>query len=284
MTAIQANRDLHTHSTASDGTLSPTELVLAAQAAGVSMLSLTDHDTVSGLAEARAAAIRQGIKFVPGVELSVSWEGKLLHVVGLQFDPEHAALGQGLREIATIREHRAKQMGQQLSSCGIPGAYEGARREAGGGQLTRTHFARHLVNSGYGSSVHEVFKRFLLPRKPGYVATVWPSLERAITWIHKANGVAVLAHPMRYGLTEAGIRRALLAFRAAGGIGIEVICAGNTPHQNQASAAYAVHFGLLGSVGSDYHGPGQPYHRVGHLPQLPEGVEPVWSAWQFEDG
>ncbi len=267
--------DLHSHSTASDGTLTPTELVARAHARGVRALALTDHDTVAGLAEAAAAAAELGVELVPGIELSTQCQGRSMHIVGLGVDPAASALRELIDELATIREARAERMAASLAKAGIAGALEGAARLAGGGVPTRTHFARYLVEQGVAADVGAVFKRYLVRNRPGYVRTDWPELERVVGVLRASGAVPVMAHPHAHRWTGAWSRRLLEAFLAAGGLGVEVACGTSTPQSLQAWAGYARRYGLLASCGSDFHSPGG-FIELGRLPPLPEDLPPVW--------
>ena len=272
--------DLHCHSTRSDGLLAPAALVARAASRGVDVLALTDHDEVSGLAEAREAASAVGIEFVCGSELSVSWEDLTIHIVGLAIDPDNPTLGAGLEAIRAGRATRARRMGDALAAAGIPGAYEGALRFVTSEQLvSRTHFARFLVEAGDARDVKDVFKRYLVPGKPGHVAQAWATLGQAIDWIHAAGGQAVVAHPGRYKVGPGGMRRLLGEFRDAGGDAIEVLTSAHTPAQFTEFATKCRVFGLAASSGSDYHGPGESSIDLGDLPPLPAGVVPVWKDW-----
>lgn len=275
-----ARYDLHSHSTFSDGLLSPAAMVARAAARGVEVYSLTDHDEVGGLDEARAAAQEANLAFVPGVELSVSWQGITLHVVGLGLDAGDAALADGLAAIRAGRSQRGRRIGEALAAAGIEGAYEGALRFVTSERLiSRTHFARFLVEAGHVASVKDVFKRYLVSGKPGYVPHEWATLAQAIGWIHGAGGQAVLAHPGRYKLDSPGMRRLLAEFRDTGGDAIEVLTSSHTREQFARFAALARSYGLRASCGSDYHGPGESVVDLGDLPDLPAGVIPVWSDW-----
>ncbi|AAU90527.1 PHP domain-containing protein [Methylococcus capsulatus] len=274
--------DLHAHSTASDGTLSPTELVRAATAGGIRTLALTDHDSVAGLKEAGAAAAEAGLCLIPGVELSVTWESRTIHVVGLNIVPDHPGLNQGMRRLQAVRFERAQEMDRRLTKKGIPGTLEIAVGLAGAGMVTRTHFARALVQLGQAATVRDVFDKFLTQGKPGHVPTVWAEMTAAVGWIIEAGGVAVLAHPQRYKMTGSWIGRLAGDFKAAGGEAIEVVSGNATSSDIQANAAIARRHGLLASVGSDYHGPEQSWLKLGRIPPLPAGLTPVWTRW--EDG
>jgi predicted metal-dependent phosphoesterase TrpH len=272
--------DLHSHSTRSDGLLAPAALVARAASRGVDVLALTDHDEVSGLAEAREAASAAGVELVCGTELSVSWEDLTIHIVGLAIDPDNTTLCAGLEAIRAGRATRARRIGDALAAAGIPGAYEGALRFVTSERLvSRTHFARFLVEAGHARDVKGVFKRYLVPGKPGHVAQAWANLGQAIDWIHAAGGQAVVAHPGRYKVGPGGMRRLLGEFRDAGGDAIEVLTSAHTPAQFTEFATKCRVFGLAASSGSDYHGPGESVVDLGDLPPLPAGVVPVWKDW-----
>jgi predicted metal-dependent phosphoesterase TrpH len=271
--------DLHTHTYYSDGTLSPAELVARAAANGVHVLALTDHDVTDGLAEARDAADRAGIGFVPGVEVSVTWGSQTVHVVGLQIDTANGALQSGLRRLREFRDWRADEIGRRLAKAGIPAATEGARRLAKRGLVSRTHFAQFLVETGEARDMRAVFRKFLVHGKPGHVPGQWASLEEAVQWIRDAGGQAVIAHPARYRLTATRVKKLLGEFREVGGAALEVVCGSHSRDDAFRFAQLAKSFGLLASAGSDYHGPQNHYMDLGPLPPLPEGCTPVWQAW-----
>ena len=281
MTASRVcHHDLHSHSTFSDGTMAPRDLVARAAARGVGVLALTDHDEVSGIAEARAAAAEAGIRLVEGVEISVTWNDHTIHVVGLSVDAENETLVSGLRATRAGRNERAARMSAELERIGIPGTLEGARRYVTNPELvSRTHFARHLVESGRAKSTQAVFDNWLAEGKPGYVPHAWASLSDAVDWIRAAGGVAVIAHPGRYKLHEAERNALLGAFRDLGGIGIEVVTGSHTPDQFGYWAQRAREFGFLASCGSDFHGPRETYRDLGELPPLPSGCAPIWSTF-----
>jgi len=272
--------DLHAHSTASDGTLSPADLVRTAAASGIRTLALTDHDSVAGLPEAAGAAADQGLRLIPGVELSVTWESRTIHIVGLNIAPDHPGLDEGMRRLQAVRFERAKEMGRRLEKKGIPGTLEIAAGLAGAGMVTRTHFARALVQLGHAASVRDVFDKFLAQGKPGHVPTVWAEMAAAVGWIVEAGGVPVLAHPQRYKMTGSWIGRLAGDFKAAGGEAIEVISGNATLSDIQTNAGIARRYGLLASVGSDYHGPEQVWLKLGKIPPLPAGLTPVWTRWE----
>jgi len=272
--------DLHCHSTRSDGLLSPAEVVRRAATRGVDVLALTDHDETAGLDEARAAADEAGITLVTGAELSVSWDDLTIHVVALRFDAAHGGLQGGLDQIRSGRDGRARRIAESLASAGIPDAYEGARRYVTSERLiSRTHFARFLVEAGHVREMKDVFSRYLTPGRPGYVAHAWASLDDAIGWIHAAGGQAVLAHPGRYKVTSKGLMRLLGEFRDRGGDAVEVLSPSHQAAQVAQFASLARTYGLAASTGSDYHGPGESWLDLGDLPPLPFGVDPVWKRW-----
>ena len=270
---------LHTHSTASDGTLSPTELVCRARDAGVEVLALTDHDTTEGLPEARRAAEAAGIRLVSGVEVSVTWSAMTVHIVGLGFREDDPALQAGMAALREYRDWRAREIGRRLEKAGIPGAFEGARAWSNGRLISRTHFARFLVEKGHAPTVRDVFKKFLLRNKPGHVSGRWAPLEDAVGWITGAGGQAVIAHPARYRLTRTKLRRLIGEFSECGGAGIEVVSGSHSKDECFTMARHAADTGLLASAGSDYHGPENPYVDLGRLQPMPHGVRPVWAEW-----
>jgi len=271
--------DLHTHSTASDGTLSPAQLVGRARAAGVRVLALTDHDTTEGLAEARAAAQREGIGLVNGLEISVTWSAMTIHIVGLGVEDTDAELQSGLARLRAFRDWRAEEIGRRLEKAGIPGGFEGALRYSNGRLISRTHFARYLVECGRERTVRDVFRRYLVRGKPGHVAGKWAQLEEAVGWIREAGGQAVIAHPARYKLTRSKLRRLIGEFKECGGVGFEVVSGSHSRDECFTMGRHAIDCGLLASAGSDYHGPENPYVALGRLTPLPHGCTPVWSEW-----
>jgi predicted metal-dependent phosphoesterase TrpH len=275
--------DLHTHSTASDGTLSPTELVKRAHNFGVNVLALTDHDTTEGIEEAEQAALRLGIDLVPGVEISVNWEPYVIHVVGLGITTECQELQQGLLRLREQRQERAVEMGRRLQKKGIEGAYEGAKALCNGRLISRTHFARFLVEKGYVDDVSKVFSKFLVSGKPGYVPGNWASLEEVVRWIKFAGGQAVIAHPARYPFTRTKLRTLMAEFKELGGEAIEVVSGNYTRDNCYTMARHAMDFELMGSVGSDFHGPEHSRIEIGRIMDLPENVVPIWQNWSRPD-
>jgi len=273
--------DLHTHSLQSDGTLTPAELVTRAQAAGVDVLALTDHDVTDGIAEARATAASLGMRLIAGVEISVTWQGLTVHIVGLNIDTAGHALQQGLSRLREFRQWRAVEIGRRLQKKRIEGAYEGARRLAKGTIVSRTHFARFLVEQGYVRGMQQAFKQFLGSGKPGHVPGQWATLDEAVSWIRSAGGQAVVAHPARYKLSAGKLLRLFGDFRECGGEAIEVISGSHTPEANRHFARVAAEQDFLASAGSDYHGPEKTWMDLGRLPTLPEGCVPVWRDWEM---
>ncbi len=281
---LMQNIDLHNHSRVSDGVLTPSELVVLAADNSVAGVALTDHDDLAGLGEARQAAALQRIGFVAGVEISVTWDGKTLHVVGLGVDETNLALQQGLAQLRQGRHERALKMAGDLARAGVAGAWEGARSHAQHSAiLTRTHFARFLVERGMARDVSSVFKRFLVKGKPGYVAHRWAGLAEALAWILGAGGVAVLAHPGRYAMNPREMERLLGEFSDLGGRGIEVSTANHSQEERERFAGLARYYGLLASRGADYHGPGESRCEPGRIPLLPMGLTPVWEDERLRD-
>lgn len=272
--------DLHSHSTASDGTLRPAELVSHAASQGVHVLALTDHDVTVGLAEAQAAAVQHDVLLVFGVEISVTWGAHLLHILGLRIDADNAELQRGLADLRAFRDWRAAEISRRLERAGIDGALEGARAAAGGAAaIGRTHFARHLVRRGVARDMQDAFKRYLTQGRPGYVPGQWAGLREALGWICAAGGQPVIAHPARYKLTLTKLRALLTEFKDHGGVGIEVVSGTPTAEEMGTYAAHARSFGLRASAGSDYHGPGQSIAELGRIAPLPPGCVPVWQDW-----
>ena len=272
------NADLHCHSVVSDGTLSPEELAARAAANGVELWSLTDHDEIGGQHRALAAAHAHGMKYLTGTEISVTFAGQTVHIVGLGFDADDAALRQGLQATRGGRGARAREMAEQLAQVGIPGAYEGALRYVGNPELiSRTHFARFLVETGACRDTGEVFRRYLTEGKPGFVPHRWASLADAVRWITEAGGLAVVAHPARYGFSANEEYALFTEFKTHGGRGVEVVTGSHSAAEAVRYAETAGEFGLAASRGSDFHGPGESHTDLGQLPNLPGGLTPVWE-------
>ncbi len=271
--------DLHCHSNVSDGTLSPEDLVLNASRCGVKVLALTDHDDVGGLATARQVAEENDIYFIDGVEISVTWKKRTLHIVGLKVDPNNENLKKVLAHVRTARDQRAMEMANKLAQVGIHGAYEGAKAFAGDAILTRTHFARFLVEHGHAKNTKAVFKKFLVPGKPGFVDHQWMSLEQAVQLIIEAGGTAVIAHPGRYKLGVINTRALMKEFIQYGGEGIEVITGSHAAPDFDKYAKIAEKYALKASRGSDFHGTGFSFMEAGRLPELPTSCVPIWQNW-----
>ncbi|MDH2927192.1 PHP domain-containing protein [Lonepinella koalarum] len=271
--------DLHCHSTASDGVLSPTEVVRRAVENGVNVLALCDHDSIVGLAEAKAEADKQGIQFINGVEISTLWtepgSGRGIHIVGLGFNPNSPEMTALLAQQAVLRLQRAIQIGEKLEKIGIPNAYQGAKALACG-EVTRAHYARFLVQIGKVSNDAQAFKRYLSAGKPAYVKADWVDIETAINVIHQAGGLAVLAHPLRYNMTNRWIKRLVADFVQWQGDAIEVAGCGQSREQRQLVAGWAVEHHLLASVGSDFHFP-CAWIELGKSLTLPDNVTPIWT-------
>jgi 3',5'-nucleoside bisphosphate phosphatase len=272
------NADLHCHSVVSDGTLTPEELAVRAAANGVELWSLTDHDEIGGQHRAAAAARAQGMKYLTGTEISVTFAGQTVHIVGLGFDPDDPEMLRGLLQTRGGRDVRAREMAEGLARVGIQGAYQGALKYVGNPQLiSRTHFARFLVESGVCSDTNEVFRRYLVEGKPGYVSHRWASLKGAVQWITQAGGAAVIAHPARYHFTANEEYALFTEFKAHGGVGVEVVTGSHSAAEYVTYAESAREFGLAASRGSDFHSPGESHTDLGQLPFLPGQLTPVWE-------
>lgn len=276
------NIDLHCHSNVSDGTLSPSQLAARAASNGVDVWALTDHDEVGGIAEARDTARDLGLHFVAGVEISITFAGKTVHIVGLGIDERHPTLHGGLAAVRAGRVQRAHLIAAQLELTGLSNVFEGALKYAENPSLIgRTHFARYLVELGVQPTVSEVFRHYLVEGKPGFVPHRWTTLQEAVSWIRAAGGRAVIAHPGRYDFDQMQFDALLAEFSALGGEGIEVVTGSHTPHQFDEYSALARRTGLLASRGSDFHGPAESRIDLGHLPHLPADLKTVWHDWRF---
>ena len=272
------NADLHCHSVVSDGTLTPEALAARAKANGVQLWALTDHDEIGGQERAIASAKALDMKYLTGVEISITFAGKTVHIVGLGFDHTHTDLVQGLRNTRGGRAERAKEMSDGLAKVGIHGAYEGALKYAGNHELiSRTHFARFLVESGVCKDTSEVFRKYLTENKPGFVPHRWASLENSVNWITGAGGVAVIAHPARYGFTANEEFALFTEFINHGGRGVEVITGNHSSADALQYADTALEFNLAASRGSDFHSPDESHTDLGTLPWLPGQLTPVWE-------
>lgn len=274
------NIDLHTHSNFSDGVLDPANVAARAKANGVNVWALTDHDELAGVAQARGQAAQLGIHYIPGVEVSISWAGTTVHILGLQIDETSPALIQGLQRIRTGREPRAREIAAELAKAGIPGAFEGALKYVTNPNLiSRTHFARYIIELGICRKVNDVFHDYLVEGKPGFVPHQWASLPEAVSWIRGAGGIAVVAHPGRYKLSDLALGAMLDEFKELGGRGIEIVTGSHRAEQYAIFADIAKRYGFLGSVGSDFHSPDNVLIDIGKLPPLPDNVTPVWHDW-----
>ena len=279
MTSSILNADLHCHSVVSDGTLTPEQLAARAKANGVELWALTDHDEIGGQDRALAAAHANGMKYLTGTEISVTFANKTVHIVGLGFDAHDAQLKAGLHNTRGGRGERAKEMSDGLAKVGIHGAYEGALKYAGNHELiSRTHFARFLVETGVCQDTNEVFRRFLTEGNPGFVPHRWASLKDAVQWIVQAKGMAVIAHPARYGFTPNEEFALFTEFKNHGGQGVEVVTGSHTPAEYVTYADMAKEFDLFASRGSDFHSPDESRIDLGTLPWLPGQLTPVWEA------
>jgi predicted metal-dependent phosphoesterase TrpH len=272
--------DLHCHSNVSDGVLAPAAVAAYARQGGVDVWALTDHDEIGGIKAARTAAGELGMQFVAGVEISITWAGETVHIVGLKIDEDNPGLIQGLHETRSGRDRRGREIADQLAKAGIPGAYEGALKYVGNPDLmSRTHFARYLVELGVCASTSEVFRKYLTEGKPGYVPHRWASLAQAVGWIRGAGGIAVIAHPGRYRFTPMMEGALFDEFKQLGGAAIEVVTGSHTPDQYPVYAEAARRYGFLASRGTDFHAPGESRVEFAALPPLPAGVTPVWHDW-----
>jgi 3',5'-nucleoside bisphosphate phosphatase len=274
------NADLHCHSTVSDGQLAPADVARRAQANGVTLWALTDHDELGGQAEARQTAEELGMRYLSGVEISVTWASRTVHIVGLNVDPTCQALIEGLARTRDGRAARAEAIGELLATLGVPDAYEGALKYVSNpDMISRTHFARFMVESGYAASTQDVFTRYLGDGKPAYIAHRWSKLADAVRWIQVAGGEAVIAHPGRYEYTQLEFDALFGEFIDLGGKAIEVVTGSHTPDQYREYADVARRFGFEASRGSDFHAAGEGRVELGSLPPLPSDLTPVWERW-----
>jgi predicted metal-dependent phosphoesterase TrpH len=273
------NIDLHTHSTFSDGSLSPAALVERAASAGVEVLALTDHDTIAGLDEAQRCAVQHGLRLVPGVEISASWRAQAIHVLGLWIDPASSELRGMLQAQGDLRRVRMREICARLERLRLPGAELLAAVEANPGLPTRAHLAAAMVAGGHVETAEAAFRKYLSKGKAAHVAARWPPLETVVGWICTAGGVASLAHPTRYSLSAGARRRLLADFAAAGGRSLEVVSGANGAQDVDACAALAATQGLFGSVGSDFHSPQAAWNPLGRSLKLPDCVTPVWRSF-----
>lgn len=274
--------DLHSHSTISDGTLTPTEMVLRAHENGVEVFALTDHDATEGLKEAAQIANEVGLLFVPGIELSVTWSHQTIHIVGLGINPDDETLNNGLKVLRDFRRSRGEKIALKLEKANFENPLEGAKSFANGEILSRTHFARYIVEQGRAKDIRQVFKRFLVKGKPGYVAGKWASLEDALSWIQGAGGIAVIAHPARYKISATRLRQLITEFKELGGLGFEAISGSHSPDEETRMVQLANQFELFISKGSDFHSPENIYRELGAMQDIPAGSRPLWhsDAWK----
>ncbi len=276
---MSSKYDLHTHSTASDGTLAPRELITQGAKAGIEIISLTDHDTLSGIDEASKEALKIGLKLIPGVEISVSWSGITIHILGLGVDHKNKRLIERLDQIKEIRLNRARLISQKLSDFGCPDLFKEAMQFSNGQAIGRTHFARALIKAGYAKNIGHVFKNFLVKGKPGYVKDAWIALPEAIKMIKSAGGQAVIAHPKKYKLSRTKLKDLTRDFADLGGEGLEIISGCYDFSEEKDLVSLANDHNLLGSLGSDYHGPDKPWVKLGNLPGLSPLCKPIWHDW-----
>jgi len=273
------NADLHCHSVVSDGTLEPEAVAARAHANGVQLWALTDHDEIGGQQRARSAARALGLPYLTGTEISVTFAGITVHIVGLGFDADNPALIAGLAATRGGRRERALEMAEGLAKVGIHDTFDGALQYVGNPELiSRTHFARHLVDTGICDDTQDVFRRFLVEGKPGFVPHRWATLRNAVTWITDAGGLAIVAHPARYRFTPTEEYALFTEFKAHGGAGVEVVTGSHSASDAARYADTALEFGLLASRGSDFHSPDESHTDLGTLPPLPAKLKPVWEA------
>ncbi len=278
------NYDLHSHSTASDGSCKPSELVEIAIKNNVDVLALTDHDTVEGVDEALKTAIGTSVSLIPGVEVSVSWNETTIHILGLGVDPKSKQLNLGLSALREFRKSRAEEIGRLLELAGIPDTYQACVERVNGGLISRTHFAQVIIEKGFAKDIRKVFKKYLVKNKPGYVPGQWADLKEAIDWIKEAGGVAVIAHPARYKLSATKLRKLFEEFKSLGGGGLEVISGSHSDLECIRMADYCRQYDLSASMGSDFHGSFHPWRHLGKLRAMPEDLKTVWQldSWPCE--
>ena len=268
------------HSTASDGRLAPADVVARAADAGVELMALTDHDTLAGVAAARMAAASHGIDCRAGIELSARWARGVVHIVGLDVDPEHDRLCEGVARQQRERRQRAERIGERLARIGFDDIAARVATASADGVPGRAHFARALVEAGHARDIPHAFDRYLQRGRPGYAPVDWASIEHVVGWIQAAGGIAVFAHPLRYRLSRGALRAAVQSFVAAGGTAIEVASGGGGRDELAAASALARRFGLEASIGSDFHDPDFPWIAIGRLPAVPGDLTPVWQRWR----
>tara|TARA_R110001583_G_scaffold81253_2_gene216989 strand:+ start:17561 stop:18436 length:876 start_codon:yes stop_codon:yes gene_type:complete len=272
--------DLHSHTTASDGQLTPTELIIRAANRQVNMLAITDHDSVDGLQEAQQVIDEKSLKItlINGIEITTNWLNHEIHVVGVNIDPNNQQLTNLIELQKEKRESRAIEMGKRLAKANIEGVYEGAKALAGEGAITRAHFARYLVEQGVAPTFQKVFDKYLSRGNTGYVPHNWVDIEHAIEVIHQAGGQAILAHPNHYNLSNKWMRRLFVDFKDAGGDAMEVALGQQSPQLRLQLAMWSEEYGLLASQGSDFHFVGR-WRDLGKALHLPEIAKPLWLDW-----
>jgi len=266
--------DLHTHSNCSDGLLGPAALVERAAARQVQLLALTDHDTLAGCEAAKQACAEHDIQFLPGIEMTATWRGREIHVVGLNVAVENDPLQRHTIAVLAQRQRRLREMSLRLTAAGLPGESMGDAALAAAAP-TRMHLARELVARGYASDIDAAFKRWLGRGQRAYVPADWPALAAVVTCIAAAGGLAVLAHPHRYQVAHGALRELCAEFKTAGGAGIEVSLAGMSPGDADRAAALARRYQLAGSIGSDFHEPDVPWRPLGRFAKLADRITPI---------
>jgi len=269
--------DLHTHSSASDGSLNPAELVLLAKSFGVDVLALTDHDGIDGLDLANKTAKQQGIQFIPGIELSVTWKEQTIHIIGLNINTDYQPLLTGIKQLQQYRDHRALEIANSLEQHGLTDVLSGVKKISSGKMLGRLHFAKYLISQGYAKDIKQVFKHFLVPNKPGFIKDQWLTLKQAVSWIVAAHGVAIIAHPLHYQLKLKKIKTLIEEFVDYGGQAIEVVSGSQSQSDTERLASLAKQYHLYASIGSDFHNLETPWNSLGKLPLLPLTCQPVWN-------
>jgi len=274
--------DLHTHTTASDGTLTPEALVSRAKSQGVDVLAITDHDTTSGLQAAIEVADKSDLSLVSGIEFSCEWSGRVIHVVGLCISPNSPVIRENILAQAALRDQRAEAIAVKLAKQGIPDALVGASVYADGGVIGRPHFAKYLIEKGYVKDFNAAFKRYLGDGKSAFVKQEWPHITKVVEWINEAGGIAVLAHPDKYKMTRTKLKALLTDFVAVGGVAMEVVSGKQTPNVTQKLARLAQELGLYASCGSDFHSPGQAWQELGGFSEMPVNIPTVWQHSRFK--
>ncbi|UZE94708.1 PHP domain-containing protein [Alkalimarinus alittae] len=279
MSHLSSLIDLHCHSTASDGTLTPSDLVALAYQKGVKHLALTDHDTISGLDEAASTGDALGVNIISGVEFSAQWNNQGIHILGLNFDRQSPIIKSAVERQESSRFLRTKSISERLEKKGFEGLYEAALVSSSGQAPGRPHIASAMVEKGYVSNVSVAFKKYLGAGKVGDIRSVWPELNEVVGWIVDAGGIAIIAHPRKYNMTVTKLRSLIADFKASGGEGLEVITSGQKQGEIGLLADLCTKYELKGSLGSDFHSPTQPWVKLGAIPSLPKSVKPVWLDW-----